>query len=187
MKSNERTYTDEETHRILLEGMRKILPRLLEDATLLENMFFEDVNFDPNDSAEIFDKPEMTLREYFESELKNLHYGMTFFKGDKLESTIYERYAIIAKQLDKVFRPEKFIIKSIDQIIVLLNVVKRSLSSRDIKDKVSLNLPTLVNQIHIFNKFLKRVKGLNINPIELKLISDINDELQKIPAPLIEL
>ena len=140
MNPKERTYSEEETRRMVLEELVKIFPKLSTEADLLEEMFLEDDHFNPNASAEAFGKPDITIKEYFEAEMKNLQFGMTFFKGDGQEQNIAKRYEILSSQLDKVFKPEKFIARSLSNIMGLISVAKRGLRSRDIEDLMNFRM-----------------------------------------------
>ena len=184
MNPKERTYSEEETRRRALEELVKIFPRLSAEADSLKNMSLEDDHFSPDASAEAFGKPDMTIKEYFEAEMKNLQFGMTFFKGDGKEQNIAKRYEILSSQLDKVLKPEKFIAQSLSTIMGLISIAKRGLNSRDIEDLMNFRMSDLENEVLRFNKYLKQIKGFKIEEYALKKISEINDELNKIGLPL---
>ncbi len=188
MTTKERILNDEETRKMVLAEMTRIIPKLSENITLLENMFMQDEGFDPRkEKADIFGKPEMTMEEYFESEMKNLAFGVKFFEGDKLKDTINQRCAILNIQLDKIFRPESFIVHFLSSIDNLIFLTRQSLESRDIEDMIGFNLSSLKNEVLKLNKYLKRVKRVNLGQKTAQNISDLNEKLKKIPAPIIQL
>jgi hypothetical protein len=187
MNPKERTYSEEETRQMVLKELVNIFPKLSTEADLLEEMFLEDDHFNPNANAEAFGKPDMTIKEYFEAEMKNLQFGMTFFKGDKLEQTITKRYEKLSSQLDKVLKPERFINQSLGNIMSLISITKRGLRSRDIEDLINFRMSDLENEVIKFNKYLKKIKGFEMEEYALKKIFEINDELNKLGLPLVEL
>jgi hypothetical protein len=184
----EKTYTDEETQQAVLKELPKTFSRVSGNIDTVEKNFLEDDAFDPNQNAEIFDRPDLTIENYLLSEMKNLHHGLSFLGSSSEEKALKEEYQSMILKIEKVFKPEKFIKYSVGFVMNLITDIERDMRSHsfEIEDIISIKLGTLHTAILGFNSYLNKVRGIEIDQKTIDSIAEINEELKKIPMPLIE-
>lgn len=182
----EKIYTDEETQQAVLKELPKTFSRVSADVDLIEKIFLDNDIFNRDAKAEIFNRPDLNLVDYFDSEMNNLYHGITFLKSSSEEKKMIEQYKFLSIKLYKVFRPEKFIIYSIEYIIKLITIAEKNIKSSGSENSKLFNLSNLHGAVLGFNSYLNKVKGIEIDQNMIQTMKEINEELKKIPMPLIE-
>ncbi|MEI6042596.1 MAG: hypothetical protein WCQ00_03470 [bacterium] len=178
------------------EEMYKALTKKIDTLTenidlLIELMDIDEKNegenmFDPNETAEMFDRPDITLRQYFEAEGKNLDAGIELFKGNPKEEEILEKYDDLMVSICRVFKPEKFISYSIVLINNLLNRLNKLSDSSKDEERAELYLENLTDIILDFNSYMEK-NGMEIQVDARKKINDLNKSLKFFSLPLIQI
>lgn len=189
MSAKEKNYSDEETEKAIAKELPDVISKIFEDIHVIEKAFMDDEHFNPNTTAEIFGQEDMSLEEYFESKIKNLSYAITFITKPALKRELNEQYEVLSNKLNRLFKPEKFIIQSVEYIMNLSNKAERARRSRDIEELTSFTLAHLESAILGLNYYLKRVRGIQIDQATETNIREINKQLEKIDSvlPFIEM
>lgn len=186
MTNKERTYSDEEVEKNVAKELPDVISKIFDDFHVIEKAFIDNEYFNPNTTAEIFGQEDMSLEEYFESKIKNLSHAITFITKPSFKSDLNEQYEVLSRKFNKLFKPEKFIIQSVEYIMDLSNKAERAMRSRDIDELISFSLAHLESAILGINSYLERVRRIQIDQVTEKKIREINKQLEKFNLPVIE-
>jgi hypothetical protein len=155
-----------------------ILNDLLEDESEIQK-------FDPEGPALMFDKPEMTIREYFKSEMVNLNHGLSFLNKSVLRVEAVERCSILSILIDKALDPEKFFKYSFNFILTSVFGLEKMRERRDMKNQLDSFLSSIGKTITDFNVY-KTKRKIEISNEEIESMKSVNVRLQNLSLPLIE-
>ena len=184
---SEERFSEEYAKQAVIEQLGKMFPEATSEIEKLEEIIKNDKDFNPNDvSAEIFGHPEMSLKSYVASKIKNVRKALTYFSGDMREKTLRDRYDMLVIKYNKVFNPETFITRTIEFITGKIVQVQKSMRSTD-DVATAFYQSDLVNAISELNTYFERNASKNIDVPTLTKIKEINEELKNIPMPLIEI
>ncbi|MEI6058927.1 MAG: hypothetical protein WCP89_04115 [archaeon] len=177
-------FSDEYAKKAVIEQLTLMFPEVSAEIKKLEDIAIGDTSFNPNTNAEVFGHPEVTLRGYFDTKMKNIESALTYFKGDAQERILKDRYSVLVNQYNKVFNPEKFIVHTLGYIMGSITQLERVMRSRD-EETASIYQSELEEAVLGFNDYLKKAHFDFKNDL-IEQIRGINVELRKIPMPLIE-
>ena len=183
----EKVYSDDETQKAVLKELPNVFSRISSNLDIVEKSFLEGDYFNPNESAKMFGKDEMSIDEYFLSEMRNLDQGLSFVKNHPEYQNINENFLILEARLDRIFRPEKFIKNTLGYIMRLVNYIDKNRKNLDEENDVYFTMSSLNGSVLGLNSYFNKVRGIELDSYTLKYISDINKELLKMMLPLIEI
>lgn len=184
VNTKDERFSDEYAKKAVIEQLGVIFPEVSAEIKKLEDIASKDTSFNPNTNAEMFGHPEMTLRRYFNTKMKNIESALTHFAPETQEKTLQNRYSVLVHQYNKVFNPEKFVMHTLGYIMGSITQLERVMRSYDVEAE-EIYQSELEETVLEFNAYLKKAR-VDINNDLIEQIRGINVELRKIPMPLIE-
>lgn len=133
--------------------------------------------FDPAEKANVFGKPELTIKEYFESEIKNLKAGIDIITDPNSKEEVFARYSALKMQIDRVFNPEDFTSYCIDIVGGIIKHIDKISNHSSYAEEVMILLSRTEEMVSNFNSYIK-VRKIKLEDSIQKDVLDINKKLK---------
>jgi len=183
VNTESKIFSEEYAKQAVIMQLENMFPEITSEIEKLESSGEENEIFDPNKNAEIFGHAEMTLKEYFDSKIKKIKDALNYIKGDEHEKAIQQRYLMLIAYYNKFFKPEKFILRSLEYIIGGITQIKRE---RLDAETVSVYRSEIARSTLDFNKYIKMMGITSFGPSFMEMIDESNINLKELSLPLIE-
>jgi len=163
--------------------------KMMEISSRIDTLDFADQDGNPigqESAAEIFDRPDVTIREYFALEFRNLNAGVESVTDEDEAEEMSDKYESLILQMEQVLNPVKFVddvLKIISENIKLAETVERHI---DMTEPFNNTLSNLELDVPELNIYLAR-KKLKVSDETAKIIAEINTRLKSLFLPLIHL
>jgi hypothetical protein len=128
--------------------------------------------FDPTERAGLFGRTDITTQEYFDNEIRNLKAGVDIITDITTKKGMSIEVSALSMKINKVFRPEDFIIEYIDIIGHLLENISHISHVPNQSEYVSILLTQTEKMVSVLN--------LSIKTRNIKIDEEVQEEIMGI-------
>jgi hypothetical protein len=175
---------EREFQHLAVEAVRKRVAEFTFQIEELDRQQSENgyANFNPEENAEMFGRSDITLQQYFYNEISNLRAGMSIISDKGVGERLFSEISALLIRIDKVFKPEDFIVEYIGIISAILTNVDNIAHTPGQSKHIPIALTQVGKMVSIFNSFIE-TRSLEIDDDTREEIIDINKLLihHKIP------
>lgn len=141
--------------------------------------------FSKDERAGIFNKPSMTIKEYFDHELKNLGAGLSLITESEEKSKIIESCNILSVKISRAIDPENFTLYSLSLIEDVLTHTDKLIQKHLRVQEIHIYIQQLGHMVKVFNSYIKE-RHVEITKEMKAEIDIINQGLKYHRLPSIE-
>lgn len=153
----ENLVSEQETQKLMVEAIESRVAKFTSqieelDRTESENNY---ETFDPTRTAQMFDRSDVTIREYFYGEINNLRAGLRIISDVAVKEKISSQISALLIKINKVFELDDFMFEYLSVISALLTTVDHTSQTSGQEMYIETALSQVTKMISILKSTLE--------------------------------